>query len=298
MAEQGLLRYEDAIASHWPEFGAHGKGSATVGDAVTHRAGVPSLPEGATYEKQGDWSWMTERLAAAVPAHEPGKKNAYHSRTYGYVLGEIVQRADPKGRTFDQFLREEVQDPLGIDEVWHRFPASLDHRVALVSGPMATSYRPDLVIDEESERNTPDYWHLVNPSGAMMTARGGARLFALYAHGGELDGTRLLPRDRVRWFLTPRPDAFVPDITVGRVRAIGTGGLWLGGEVHGREDIVGFGKNVLWHPGGGGTVGFADLDLDLAVMICNNRLYDWEGLSLGQHPFAPIVRAIYREYGH
>jgi CubicO group peptidase (beta-lactamase class C family) len=237
---------------------------------------------------------MVERLAVTVPP--PGNRNAYHSRTYGYVLGEIATRADPKHRPFDQFVREEVFQPVGIDEVWHLFPAAEADRVALVSGPMSTPKDPNLVITEDDERNTLEYWQRINPSGAMMTARGGARLFALYAHGGELGGTRLLSADRIRWFLNPRPDGFEPDATAGRVRPIGMGGLWLGGDLEGAEEIVGFGKNVLWHPGGGGTVGFADLDADLAVMICHNRLYDWEGLSLDEHPFTPIVRAVYKEF--
>jgi hypothetical protein len=32
-------------------------------------------------------------------------------------------------------------------------------------------------------------------------------------------------------------------------------------------------------------------------MICHNRLYNWEGLSMAEHPMEPIVAAIYKEFG-
>jgi CubicO group peptidase (beta-lactamase class C family) len=297
MAERGLLDVTSTIASIWPEFAAHGKGKATVADALAHRVGLPFLPDGATYAKQGDWDWMTERLAASEPAYEPGTKNAYHSRTWGYIVGEIIRRTDPQGRPFPQIVREEVDEPLGIADLWHQFPAAEAGRVALVSGPCPTPRDPGLVIGEDNERNTVEYWERINPSGAMMTARAGARMFAMYAHGGELDGGRLLSARRVRSLLTPRPDALSPDVTAKRVRYMGIGGLWLGGPHEAAEPIMRFGQDVLWHPGGGGTVGFADLHSDLAVMICHNRLYNWEGLSMAEHPMEPIVAAIYKEFG-
>jgi CubicO group peptidase (beta-lactamase class C family) len=159
--------------------------------------------------------------------------------------------------------------------------------------------RPALDIGPDDERNEIAFWTRVNPSGAMMTARAGARLYSLYAHGGEVGGSRLLPAATVHSFLTPRDHCRDIDGAAGRVRLIGQGGFWLGGLDTDAEAIVGFGRNVLWHPGCGGTVGFADLDADLAVMICHNRFYDWEGLPLADHPFAPLVTALYAELaGH
>src|SRR5919109_4000473 len=49
-AERGLVDYAMPIAYYWPEFGAHGKDTATVYDALTHRLGVPLMPLGVTPE--------------------------------------------------------------------------------------------------------------------------------------------------------------------------------------------------------------------------------------------------------
>jgi len=45
-AERGLIDYDKPIAHYWPEFAAQGKDKATVRDALTHRAGIPLMPEG------------------------------------------------------------------------------------------------------------------------------------------------------------------------------------------------------------------------------------------------------------
>jgi CubicO group peptidase (beta-lactamase class C family) len=44
VVERGLLGLDDPISSVWSEFAAHGKGRATLRQALCHRAGVPALP--------------------------------------------------------------------------------------------------------------------------------------------------------------------------------------------------------------------------------------------------------------
>ncbi|MGH2520174.1 MAG: serine hydrolase domain-containing protein, partial [Chloroflexota bacterium] len=55
MAELHHIDYDMPIVKVWPEFGAHGKGSATLRDALSHRTGVPQTPIGYTPEWLADW---------------------------------------------------------------------------------------------------------------------------------------------------------------------------------------------------------------------------------------------------
>ena len=57
-AERGLVEYNKPIAYYWPEFAAHGKDKATVTDALSHRSGIPQMPEGVTPELMADYHWM------------------------------------------------------------------------------------------------------------------------------------------------------------------------------------------------------------------------------------------------
>ena len=96
-AERGLVDYDTSIAHYWPEFGAHGKEKGTVRDALTHRIGIPQMPEGVTPELMCDWEWMVQRLADTKPLFAPGTKSAYLAYTFGWIIGEvdaIVRHAD------------------------------------------------------------------------------------------------------------------------------------------------------------------------------------------------------------
>ena len=96
-AERGLIEYEKPIAEYWPEFAANGKAKATIRDALSHRLGIPYMPEGVTPEQMSDYAWMVDRLAKAKPLFEPGTANGYMCYTFGWVIAELVQRTDPKG---------------------------------------------------------------------------------------------------------------------------------------------------------------------------------------------------------
>jgi CubicO group peptidase (beta-lactamase class C family) len=108
LVERGAFDYDTPIVELWPEFGAHGKETATVRHALTHTVGVPGIPADTTPEDLCDWDKMCDVIADSEPWWEPGRRTAYHAYTFGYIVGEIVRRAT--GRPISQVLREEVAD--------------------------------------------------------------------------------------------------------------------------------------------------------------------------------------------
>jgi len=290
---RGLLGFDDRVVDHWPEYAQAGKENTTVLDVVTHRAGLSEMPPEATPERTADWDWVVDRLASMAPVYPPGTTNAYHSTTWGWLVGELVRRSDPQHRPFCAFVQEEIFAPLKVEDCWMVLPPSADGRLATLSGQIFWPGRPprDLV---EGEIGPSNYRSCAPSGGAVMTARGGARFFAMLAGEGILDGARLLPAELVRRGLEPRPDALADDVTAGRVRFIGRGGWWLGGGAPPADPLVANGRRVLWHPGLGGSAGWADLDRGLGVVICHNRLFDWEGVPRQVHPFGAIADAVDR----
>src|SRR3546814_11536982 len=81
------------IADVWPEFAAGGKGRATIEHALTHRAGVPAIDEVLSTDDIFDWSRMTAALAATHAWFPPGERLAYHTNTFGHLVGELIHRA-------------------------------------------------------------------------------------------------------------------------------------------------------------------------------------------------------------
>src|SRR6266542_2113620 len=210
LAERGVLDYDTPIAELWPEFGAHGKGKATVRHALSQSVGVPGLPPGLTVEDMCDWDKMCTIIANAVAWWEPGTRIGYHAVTFGYIVGEIVRRAS--GKPISQVLREEVAGPLGVaDELVFAVPKTEQDRLArLEDAPIPPEMAAAMEMPEDSpllklgpaECTTAVYGNRADvlraniPAGDTVTARAVARMYAALL--GEVDGVRLVSPQRLR----------------------------------------------------------------------------------------------------
>jgi CubicO group peptidase (beta-lactamase class C family) len=284
-AERGLIEYDAPIVRYWPEYGAKGKAKTTVRDALTHRACVPQMPEGVTPEMMCDWDAMTRAIANLEPLAEPGTKTLYLSMTFGWIIGELVRRTDPQHRSLGRFVREEIGAPLRAPDLWIGITDEVEPRVATqvdAMVPVPPEYLPPLFLASMPPAvalhpgvfERPDVRRAeVAGVGGIFTARSEARFWAMLANGGELEGVRLLSRERVASFSTPRANAEEPDpVMFGFPIPISSGGFWLGGA----NPPVCSARNprAICHPGQGGSIGWADPDLKLAVAICHNRLFN------------------------
>jgi CubicO group peptidase (beta-lactamase class C family) len=297
-AERGLVDYDAPIADYWPQFAVHGKAGATVRHALTHRTGVPQMPEGVTPEMMCDWAAMTAAIADLPPLAPPGETTLYQSMTFGWIVGEIVRRTDPGGRDFRRFVLDEIAAPLGLDDLWLGIPDEAELRVARLSDrnegdpvpPDTTLWARSMpaavaLVPRVFER--PDVRRACIPGvGGIFTARDEARFWAMLAEGGALDGVRLLSAERVASFSALRDNGDEPDpVMFGVPIPISVGGYWLGGH---RVTS----PRALWHPGAGGSIGWADPDHRLAVAVCHNRMFNTRDPDAD--PILPITRAVVR----
>jgi CubicO group peptidase (beta-lactamase class C family) len=208
LAERGLFGYDTPIVELWPEFGAHGKDSATIRHALSQSAGVPGLPPGLTPEDLCDWDKMCAIIAGAEPWWEPGTKIGYHAVTFGYIVGEIVRRAT--GKPISQILQEEVAAPLGVtEELFLGVPESELARLARLeeaegNQEMFATMPEDSPIFKlgPPECTTAAYGNRADvltadiPAGGTVTARAVARMYAALL--GEVGGVRLMSPERLR----------------------------------------------------------------------------------------------------
>jgi CubicO group peptidase (beta-lactamase class C family) len=282
--DRGLIEYDAPIARYWPEYAAHGKQKTTVRHALTHRAGIPQMPEGVTPERMCDWDWMVREIAALKPLAEPGTKTLYQAMSFGWLIGELVRRTDPKQRSIGRFIREEIAEPLGITDLWIGIPDHVESRIARMTNatpPIPEEYLPPLfrLAAPAAVELSPEIFELPNVRraeiagvGGIFNARSEARFFAMLANGGELDGVRLLSRELVATFNTPRANAEEPDTVMFNMpMPITIAGFWYGGD----RPVVRPIKNprAFCHPGAGGSIGWADPEVNLAVAICHNRMF-------------------------
>ena len=253
--ERGLLDYERPVASYWPAFGAAGKGRITVGQLMSHQAGLPGFDGEVEPSIWFDRATVLERLCAQAPMWEPGTASGYHPITIGYLAGELFRLVD--GRTMGTALREEFP---GLD-LWIGLPASEHDRVAQLRKPTAA---PDLgeidavkrsaFLDRGSApggRGSAEWRMMEIPSANLHgTARDVAR-FMTVAATGELDGRTVLSAGTLAQMRRERiagVDRVVPfDIS------------WAAGVMR-NERLGVFGPNpeTVGHSGWGGSCAWAD----------------------------------------
>jgi CubicO group peptidase (beta-lactamase class C family) len=208
LVDRGRLELDAPVARYWPEFAAGGKDKVTVRDALSHQAGVPGFDPIIDPALTRDWDAVTARVAAEPHWFGGRRKLCYHAHTYGYVVGELIRRAD--GRGPQQFFREEIAVPAGADfQIGLTDPAEMDRLawLRLPQGPPQWDIAfPPGSLSERYFRSwttalgfPPEASHtfaamsLVHPASVGLgNGRSIARVCAILAMRGELDGVRYL----------------------------------------------------------------------------------------------------------
>jgi CubicO group peptidase (beta-lactamase class C family) len=306
-AERGLVDYEAPVAEYWPEFARHGKDRCTVQDALSHRAGVPIFPSDATPELMVDYHWVCDRIANMHPIYDPGTKNSYHSYTHGYIVGEVIRRTDPKGRSLSEFVHEELFRPLGADDIWLGIPADVEHRVCtyvvktaqpgtagLGYGTDTITANPNKVVPGVGTFMRSDVRRSCHPgAGVIANARSVAKVYAMLAGGGTFNGVRLLSPERIALMSAPRPASY--DLVLGERFRGSIGGFWLPLPWEGTTGPMGDGLGVFGHTGSAGNIAWCDPRNALAVAITAKCI---TGRAMAEdNPVVDVANAIRRALG-
>jgi CubicO group peptidase (beta-lactamase class C family) len=199
LADRGEIDFAAPVARYWPEFAANGKEAVTVGHLMSHSSGLSGWEEPMAPEDLYDWDKATSLLAAQAPWWKPGSAPGYHAVTQGYLVGEVVRRV--AGKSLGTVFREEIAVPLGAD--FHiGLPASEDHRVAdldppgeAIDGFSSEIQRKSLgnpAIDPLATRTRAWRGAEIPAAGGTGNARSVARVHAMIANGGEIDGKRIM----------------------------------------------------------------------------------------------------------
>ena len=290
LVDQGLARYDDPIAKHWPEFAIRGKERITIRHALTHQAGLYDIS--ALVKRPAemlDWEHMLGLIADSAPAHEPGRAHGYHALTYGWLIGGLIEKIS--GKPLGRVLQEELVDPLNLDgafigmphnELYRRAeltngrsrpprerPEWQRHLLELVrSGLAAVGFGLDNFRAAMMPFSEPFDWNdeatvqaQIPAANGQFTARSLARIYAMLAEGGELEGKRLLSERTVAQLSQVQSD--------GRDSVLNIPMRWRMG--YHRVFTVGVSApNAFGHYGYGGSGAFADPSRRLALAMVLN----------------------------
>ena len=209
LAERGLLGYHEKVSTYWPEFAQNGKADIEVRHLMGHTSGVSAWEQPVAVEDIYDWEKSTAMLAAQAPWWTPGEGSGYHALNQGHLLGEVIRRID--GRMLGQFFADEIAGPLDADFHIGLDPSEFD-RVSNVIPPPAlaidmSTMDPDSVLIKTFTGPAPDATESWTPEWRQATigaanghgnARSVARIQAIVANGGTVDGVELLSPDTIK----------------------------------------------------------------------------------------------------
>lgn len=269
LVDQGLVTYDTPVSAFWPEFGQAGKRDVTLGQMISHQAGLPGL---AASPAPADWldpPLLAARLAAQAPMWPLGTGSGYHPSTMSYLSGEVFRRLN--GRTLGVAMREDLAGPLGLD-FFIGLPEGEEARLAEIKKPSAPpnlgtidAIKKAAFLDRGGIASSREWRAIELPgSNGVGTAEALARAMAVVACGGTVGRAEILSAEGVAELVRPRvsgPDKVLPfDLTwaAGLMRNTGQFGAQAG-------------PNTVGHFGWGGSMAMADPERRLSIGYVMNR---------------------------
>jgi CubicO group peptidase (beta-lactamase class C family) len=208
LAERGTLHLGDRVADYLPEFAGSGRDAITIEQVLSHRAGIPQIPqELMDLDRLADPDRLLEAIPLLRSRHKPGAAVAYHAISGGFVLAEVVRRAT--GADIRTVLAKEILDPLdfrwtnyGVNEadlpdVGMAYPTGL-RAVPPLSTLMTRAL--GVPVDELTRMsNDPRLLTGIVPSGNVVsTAHELSRFMELLCAGGTMDGVTVMSPRTIR----------------------------------------------------------------------------------------------------
>ncbi|HEX8695618.1 MAG TPA: serine hydrolase domain-containing protein [Longimicrobium sp.] len=248
--EDGKIDLDAPVSKYLPEFGGGGqRGEVTVRHLLTHTSG---LPAGA--EAWGARDAALERVVRTPLVRAPGEAVEYSDVGF-IVLWEAAGRAarEPLFRLLDR----RVYGPLKM-----RSTTYVPGRNCVTCAPTWVDGGAAVrgVVHDPTARKLGG---IAGNAGLFSTAHDLGRFAAMLAHGGELDGVRVLKEETIARFTRPQPGAGKRALGWDTPGPVGAGGAGLR-----------ISKRAFGHTGFTGTSLWIDPERGTWTVLLANRTYE------------------------
>lgn len=305
--EDASLDLSTRVAEFWPKFGDAGKDRLTVGEVVSHRAGLSALTDKTVGLRDHDAVIRAVELQA--PLWSERDEHGYSPRIYGYIADECVRRLT--GTPLGEYWRKQFAEPLELD-LWIGLPERLHHRAAQMiaaragcgeiedqfSQAMATpgsltreAFSTPAGAMSPSAMNSPSLRAASFPAfGAIGSADSLAKFYAMLSLEGKWEGRQYFSATALRWMTTRLTQGI--DKTLQTETAFSAGYMLDPVDPSGQKKRYTFGPTMsaFGHPGAGGSLAFADPENHLGFAYVMNQM---ESGVLPKSRAVALVHALY-----
>ncbi len=191
--EQGRFALTTRVSDIIPEFTGEPRCRATFFHLLTHTAGMPGvwIPRPGMYLDRLDelFDAVIQNVHGTV---EPGTRCDYSPLANHVLMAEALRRTDAKGRRFRDILREDLFEPLGMNDT------SLGLRPDLNARHVRPDLRGTVPIKHLSRTIPGDHALFEDPDveaphmGCASTVPDISRFAEMLRRGGEYEGVRIL----------------------------------------------------------------------------------------------------------
>ncbi|GAA4795736.1 serine hydrolase domain-containing protein [Streptomyces ziwulingensis] len=202
LREEGLVDLGDPLEKHLPGTGA---GEATLVELLAHTGGLAAESPAPWWERTPGSlrPELADVLGERPLLHPAGRRHHYSNPGYT-LLGALVEKV--RGASWEEVLRREVLDPLGLSRTGVRPRAP--HADGWAVHPWA-----DVLLAEPVE----DLGRMA-PAGQLWSTTGDLARFAVFLMGGD---DQVLSAESVREMRVPAAPAAAADVADGSAYGLG-----------------------------------------------------------------------------
>lgn len=252
LVERGVLRLNDRVSLHLPEFTGQGKEEITIQDLLTHVGGL--LPDNALDDYQQGRDEAMARINALDLRAEPGEKFIYSDVGF-IVLAEVVRAKT--GLPIDRFAAANIFQPVGMSETGYLPAEGLRERAATTEQREGRWMRGE-VHDPRAYLMGGVAGH----AGLFSTAADLSQYASMMLAGGQVENKQIL---------SPRTIQVMTEAYEVSSGLRGLGWDKQTGYSSNRGELMS--STAFGHGGFTGTAIWVDPELDLFVIFLSNRVH-------------------------
>ncbi|MFF1447601.1 serine hydrolase domain-containing protein [Streptomyces sp. NPDC058274] len=202
LRDEGVLDLGDPLEKHLPGTGA---GEVTIAELLAHTGGLAAESPAPWWERTpGSLRPELADVLGDQPFRHPVGRRHHYSNPGYTLLGALVEEL--RGAPWEQVLRREVLEPLGLDR-------TSGQPQAPHAGGWAVHPWADVMLPEPSE----DLGRMAPAGQLWSTAKDLARFAVFLARGDD----RVLSAESVREMRTPAAPAEAEDVAAGSAYGLG-----------------------------------------------------------------------------
>lgn len=304
------ISLDQPVADLWPNFAKNGKQHLTFKNLLSHNAGLSTLDHQVPIH---DYDAVIHALENQSPILTPNAPQAYHARTFGFLLDHIV-RLTTQAASLGEYFHHTFTDPMNID-FWIGLPPQHAHRVAqLQPAKIKAGTTPDAFAKAYSqsgsltqrtftsltgitsirELNRYDIQKLgIASFGGVGSARGLSAFYAMLSNHGQWQGKTILPPTILPILETTLSQQI--DSVLQSPIAFSTG--LMRDPIHPDSQqkiraLFGPSTRAYGHPGAGGSLAFADPEHNLSFAYVMNQM---ESGALPNEKSLSIVQLLHQQ---